>query len=57
MTTKRIYQVTVSVNCKPIFGWIYTYFDKFLPSNYKIGIIHMLLFGYYQIFLDWTKFH
>ena len=42
---------------KPTFSRIYTHFDSFLPSTYKIGMIHVLLYKCFQICSDWTKFH
>ena len=42
---------------KPTFSRIYTHFDSFLPSTYKIDMIHVLLYRCFRIYLDWTKFH
>ena len=36
---------------------IYTHFRSFLPSTYKIGMIHTSLYRYFWIYSDWTKFH
>ena len=32
-------------------------FDSFLPSSYKIGLLHTLLYRCFRICSDWTKFH
>ena len=48
---------TTSVYYKQTFSGIFTYFYSFLPSTYKIDIIHTLLFRCFQICSDWTKFH
>ena len=42
---------------KPTFSGICTHFDSFLPSTYKIRMIHVLLSGCFRICSDWTKFH
>ena len=46
-----------SIYRKPTFGGIYTYFDSFLPSSNKIGLLHTLLYRCFRICSDWTKFH
>ena len=33
-----------SVYRKPTFSGVYTHFDRFLPSTYKIGMIYTLVF-------------
>ena len=33
-----------SVYCKPTFSGVFTHFDSFLPSTYKIGMIYTLAF-------------
>ena len=48
---------TTSVYCKPTFSGICTHFDSFLPSSYKIGLLHTLLYRCFRICSDWTKFH
>ena len=48
---------TTSVYRKPTFSGIYTHFDSFLPSSHKIGLLHILLYRYFRICSDWTKFH
>ena len=45
------------IDCKPTFRGIYTHFDSFLQSTYKIEMIHTLLYGCLPIPLNWTKFH
>ena len=48
---------TTSVYHKAIFSEMFTHFDSFLPSIYKIGMIHTLLYRCFRICSDWTKFH
>ena len=40
---------TTSVYRKPTFSRIYTHFDSFLPSSYKIGLLHALLYRCFRI--------
>ena len=47
---------TTSVYHKPIFSRIYTHFNNFLPSTYKIGMIRALLYRRFLICSDRTKF-
>ena len=48
---------TTSVYRKPILSGIYANFDSFLPSTYRTGMIHTLLYRCFRIWSDWTKFH
>ena len=48
---------TTSVYRKPTFSGIYTHFDSLLPSSNKIGFLHTLLYKFFRICSDWTKFH
>ena len=48
---------TTSVYRKPPFSGICTHFDGFLPFSNKIGLLHTLLYRYFRIWSDWTKFH
>ena len=48
---------TISVYRKPTFGGIYTHFDSFLPSTYRISMFHTLLRRHFWIHSDWTMFH
>ena len=48
---------TSSVYRKPTFSGIYTHFDSLLPSSNKIGLLHTLLYKFFRICSDWTKFH
>ena len=47
---------TTSIYRKPTFSGIYTYFDNFLPSSNKIGLLHTSLYRCFRICSDWTKF-
>ena len=46
-----------SVYRKPTFSGVYTHFDSFLPSTYKIGMSYTLVFRCFRICSDWNKFH
>ena len=48
---------TTSVYREPTSRKIYTHFDNFLPSTYKIGMIPVLIYRCFRIRSDWTKFH
>ena len=48
---------TTSVYHKPTFSGINTHFDSFLPFTYKIGMIHNLLYRFFWICSDWSRFH
>ena len=48
---------TTSVYHKPTFRGIYTYFNSFLPSSYKIGLTHTLLYRCFWICSGWSRFH
>ena len=48
---------TISVCRKPSFSGIYTHLTVFLPSSYKIGMIHTLLYRSFRICSDWTTLH
>ena len=49
-------KLRTSVHRKQTFTGIYTHFDSFLPSTYKIGMIHTLLYRCFRISSDWTSF-
>ena len=46
-----------NVHRKPTFSGAYTYFDRFLPTTNKFGIIYTLVFRCYSICSSWTNFH
>ena len=46
-----------SVYRKPTFSGVYTHFDSFLLSTYKIGMIYTLEFRCFRFCSDWNKFH
>ena len=50
-------KTTTSVYCKTSLGDIFTNFDSFLQSTYKICMIHRLLCKCFWICSDWIKFH
>ena len=42
---------------KPAFSGVYTYFESFLPTVYKFGMVYTLAYRCFKICSDWTKFH
>ena len=42
---------------KPTFIGVYTHFDSFLPTDYKIGMICTLAYRCFKICSDWARFH
>ena len=39
------------------FSGVYTHFDNFLPTVYKVGMTYTLAYRCFKIFSDWTKFN
>ena len=50
-------EITTSVYRKPTFTGVYTHFDSFIPSVYKIGLLSTILFRYYSICSSFQLFH
>ena len=46
-----------SIHRKPTFSGVYTNFTSFIPINYKFSLIFTLLFRYFIIASDFSKFH
>ena len=46
----------ITVYRKPTFSGAYAHFDRFLPTTYKFGMIHTLVFRCFSICSDWTNF-
>ena len=42
---------------KSTFSGVYTHFDSFLPTVYKVVLIYALAYQYFKICSDWTKFY
>ena len=42
---------------KPNFSHVYTHFDGFLPSDFKVGMIYTLAYQRFKICSDRTRFH
>ena len=42
---------------KPTFSGVYTHFDSFLPTNYKVGMIYILAYRSFKICSNRTRFH
>ena len=49
-------KLITSVYRKLTFSGVYAHFYSFLPSTYKVGRIHTLLYRCFRICSDWTKF-
>ena len=47
---------TTTIYHKPNFSDMYSNSESFLPSVYKFGIVHTLVYACFQICSDWTKF-
>ena len=45
---------TTSANHQPTLSGIDTHFDSWLPSAYKIAMIHRFLYTCFHVFSDWT---
>ena len=41
---------------KPTFSGVCTYFESFLPTVYKFGMVYALAYCCFKISSDWTKF-
>ena len=42
---------------KPTFSGVYTHFDSFLPTAYKVGLIYTLAYRLFKSCSDLTKSH
>ena len=42
---------------KPTFSGVYTHFERFLPTIYKSGMVYTLVYHFFKICSDRTKFH
>ena len=42
---------------KTTFSDVYTHFGRFLPTIYEFGMVYTLVYRYFKICSDWTKFH
>ena len=50
-------QFVTTVYRKPAFSGVYTHFDSFLPTDYKVGMIYTLANWCFKICSDCTRFH
>ena len=48
---------TTTVYRKLTFSGVCTYFDRFLPNTYKIGMVYTLVNRYFWICSNWSMFH
>ena len=48
---------TTCVYRKPTFSGVYTHFDSFLPSTYKVGTVYTLVYRCFWICSSWSKLH
>ena len=42
---------------KPTFRGVYTYFDSFWPTDYKVGMIYTLAYRSFKICSNCARFH
>ena len=49
-------KLVATIFSKPTFSGAYTYFDSFLPTGYKFGMIYTLAYRCFKICSDWTRF-
>ena len=48
---------STTIYLKPIFSSMYINFGSFLPSIYKFGMAYTLVYRFFHIYSNWTKFH
>ena len=48
---------TSTIYRKPTFSDVYSNFERFLPSFYKLGMVYALVYRYFSICSNWTQFH
>ena len=48
---------TTTIYRKPTFSGVYSNFETFLPSVYKFGMVHTLVYRCFRICSNWTQFH
>ena len=46
-----------TIYCKPTFSGVYSNFESFLPSVYKLGMVYTLVYRCVRICSDWKMFH
>ena len=46
-----------TVHRKSNFSGVYTYFDNFLPTDYKVGMIYTVAYQCFRICYDWSRLH
>ena len=46
-----------SVYRKPTFSGLYSHYESFMPSSYKVGLIYTLLHRAFTLCSTWEKFH
>ena len=50
-------RVSTTVYRKPTFSGVYTHFDSFLPTDYKVSMIYNVAYRCFKICSDWRGFH
>ena len=48
---------STTIYLKPIFSSMYINFESFLPSVYKFGFVYTLVYRFFHVYSNWTKFH
>ena len=48
---------TTTIYRQPTFSGVYSNFESFLPSVYKLGIVYTLIYRYFRICSNQTQFH
>ena len=55
--SRQLGKFVTTVYRKPTFNGVYIYFDRFLPTYYKVRMICTLAYWCFKICSDWTRFH
>ena len=50
-------RISTTVYRKPTFSGVYSHFDSFLPTDYKVGMIYTVGYRCFKICSDWRGFH
>ena len=57
MISQENSKFVTTVYRKRAFSGVYTYFESFLPSTHKFGMLYILVCRCFTLCSDWTKFH
>ena len=50
-------QFITSVYCEPMFSGVFSHFESFIPSGYKLNVVSTLIFHCYSICCSMRLFH